>query len=195
MGVSRFSIDDVCHDTRRRDPALPNANLLFAGLANPTGLTEKDATFNRRDVIREICEQVPAGADIGDIVRLADDFLVSRDVVPLGQVDGECIRRADGKTAPARVDDQRFTTEEMLATERRVLAVAAARLAAGVGVAARGELDSAIGRRPTLSDEQRQMVEFNCHDSIAATMARPLPTRTSRNSAAGGTVPRMSRAH
>lgn len=51
MGVSRFSIDAVCHDTRRRDPALPNTNLLFAHLASPTGLTEKDATFNRRDVI------------------------------------------------------------------------------------------------------------------------------------------------
>lgn len=162
MGFSRFSIDDVCHDARRREPALPTTNLLFAHLASPTGLTEKDATFNRRDVIREICEQVQAGADIDDIVRLADDFLVSRDVVPLGQIDGECIRRADGKTAPARVDEQRFTTEQILATERKVLAVAAARLSAGVRVAARDELDLAIGRRLTLSDEQRRMVELIC---------------------------------
>jgi Ti-type conjugative transfer relaxase TraA len=162
FGIDERTLDNLCGVSRRHDVAQPVTGRVFDQLASPSGLTEKRSTFGRRDVIMAICDALPAGGDADEIVRMADAFLVSHDIVPLGTIEGERIRRADGTSAPARVDDTRFTTAEMLATERRVVKIAESRRDASVGVAGIAELDAAIDRRPTLSAEQRNMVVAVC---------------------------------
>jgi conjugative relaxase-like TrwC/TraI family protein len=162
FGIDERTLDNLCGVSRRHDVARPVTGRLFDRLASPSGLTEKRSTFGRRDVIMAICDALPTGGDADEIVRIADAFLVSHDIVPLGTIEGERIRRADGTSAPARVDDTRFTTTEMLATEQRVVEIAESRRDAGAGIAGAGELTAAIDRRPTLSSEQRDMVAGVC---------------------------------
>jgi Ti-type conjugative transfer relaxase TraA len=162
FGIDERTLDNVCGVSRQHGVAHPSTGRLFDQLASPTGLTEKRSTFGRRDVIMAICDALPAGGDADEIVRMADAFLESHDIVPLGAVEGERIRRADGTSAPARVDDTRFTTTEMIVTERRVVEIAESRRHAGIGIADVTELTAAIEHRPTLSPEQRDMVVAVC---------------------------------
>ena len=50
---------------------------LFDELAGPTGLTAKESTFTRPDVIRAIAERLPQGAPVRTIEEAADRFLRS----------------------------------------------------------------------------------------------------------------------
>ena len=55
-------------------------------------------------------------------------------------------------------DEQRYSTPELLAVEGALIARALAGRRAGAGVARHAEVERAIARRPTLSDEQSSMV-------------------------------------
>ncbi|MFW6034204.1 MAG: MobF family relaxase, partial [bacterium] len=65
------------------EPGSPEARAMFLRLAMSSGLTERQPTFNRRDVITHICDLLPAGADPGEVLALCDVFLESREVVRL----------------------------------------------------------------------------------------------------------------
>ena len=141
---------------------------MFAALLGPDGLTEKRASFDRRDVLQALCRSVPDGATVADVEALADALLRERDVIPIlprrgEQAAGGLARdqavRVDGSPAGAALSDQpRYTTVDMLATETAVLTRADSGRNAGVGVAADDALTTALTRRPTLSGEQRAMV-------------------------------------
>lgn len=104
------------------------AEELLAVLASADGLTAKASTFGRREVLQAICSALPDGGDFPDIVALAEAFLGSEHVLALGRpsVLRSCdvIRRADGRVVPSYADEARFTTPEMLAVERDLLASA-----------------------------------------------------------------------
>jgi len=146
-------------DQAASQPAAPiDQDRLLAHLAGPEGLTREASTFCRRDLLRAICEQLPAGAELGEIERLADQFLRAEGlVIPVTYIDddlapaGDTIRRADGRAVSARADTQRYSTHELVALEASVIAAAQRRQDEGAGVVPEQLLDevlaSHVGRR------------------------------------------------
>jgi len=106
-------------------------------------VTEEHATFERRDAIRAAARAARQGATLDEIVERADRFLGSNHAIEL--VEG------------------RWTTPEMLAMEQRVLDLAAGSPRRSL-VADPGQVSVAIAARPSLSDEQRRMVDALCRD-------------------------------
>jgi conjugative relaxase-like TrwC/TraI family protein len=154
----------------------------MAALAAPTGLTAHFSTFSRRDLVRALCERLGPGADAAAVEHAADTFLATPGVVALTTVPAPSagrvvIRIASGRAVKAVPDESRFTTEEMLATERRVIAgcsrrnVQSRQMATGprevITTAADGSewvtrrpehvpseiVEGALRARPSLSDE------------------------------------------
>ena len=163
LGLDTRRLSDVL---QRGTPAhrsrAPDVEFLFDRLASPTGLTKQSASFGRREVLQAICAAMPQGADIGDVVGLADAFLASQHAVPLGPRSGlrssDVIRRSDGAVVATHIDELRWTTPEMLATERRLIDTAVDRQHDGVCVTTREALTTAIKTRASLSAEQVRMV-------------------------------------
>jgi conjugative relaxase-like TrwC/TraI family protein len=145
------------------EPGSPAAQKLFAALAALDGLTEQVATFGRNEVLQAICDRLPAGADIDQVVALATAFLATDHVVTIGVPDrlwtNDVLRRTDGRVVPAHLDLLRWTTPEMIATEKRVVDGALSRADDFVGLATRESVETALGARPGLSPEQAAMVE------------------------------------
>lgn len=106
-------------------------------------LTEEHATFERRDAVRAAARAARQGARLDEILARADDFLASEQAIKLA--------------------DDRWTTPEMLQLERRVLDLAA-RPAQPRLTVDRSSVAVAIDARPSLSAEQRTMVERLCLD-------------------------------
>jgi conjugative relaxase-like TrwC/TraI family protein len=134
---------------------------LHRRLDAPNGLTEHRATFDRRDVIRQVCSELAAGSTTADVLSFADEYLDSRHVVALARAGGARIRRADGRSAPIPTDPQRWTTPDMLRVEQLLVRMAAARPHTGAGLAQADHIDTAIDEQ-TLSDEQEVMVRRIC---------------------------------
>ncbi|MCA1711653.1 MAG: AAA family ATPase, partial [Actinobacteria bacterium] len=104
------------------------------------GVTRERSTFDQGTVVREICAQLPAGADIHteQILQLAAGLVRRDDVLPVLSPDG-----------PA------FTTTELLRTEQQVLDLVARRADATtpiLPVAQAAALAARSGLRP---DQQR----------------------------------------
>ena len=74
----------------------------------------------------------------------------------------EVFRRRDGRVMPVAVERTRYSTPEHLALEQRFIDRVASSRRGGVGVAGDHDVERAIASRPTLSDEQRRMVEALC---------------------------------
>jgi conjugative relaxase-like TrwC/TraI family protein len=138
---------------------------LLNDLATPTGLTHRQSTFTRRDVIQGICERMPTRTDISvrGIEQVAGEFLTSDRAVPLAARDGlpgrrDVIRRRDGRVVAATRGEARYSTPELLTVERDLIERALAGRHAGVAVAHHPAVERAIAARPTLSEEQAAMV-------------------------------------
>lgn len=149
---------------------------LVRKLASADGLTQQASTFGRRDVVRGIAE-ASAGADVAEVEALADGLLGRPDVVvevapsvvtvAENSTDrdlemrtvSDALRTGDGRVVMIRTGESRFSTPEMLATEARVIAAAVERRGEGNGVAGRDALAAAVAASPSLSVEQRAMVE------------------------------------
>lgn len=130
-------------------PGSHEAEALFRRLASPEGLTAHRSTFARGDVLEAICDALPNGGRVADIVELADHFLSSPHVVALSR-DPDDRRR------------ERWTTPEMLATEDRLLRIVAACRSAHAGTTRHDQLAVALDARPTLTPEQVGMVQTLC---------------------------------
>ena len=182
----------------RTDHAVSTA---MRALAAPTGLTAHSSTFSRRDVVRALRERLGTGADATAIERAADTFLATPGVVALTTVPAPSggralIRLALGRVVPATPDECRFTTREMLATERRVIEGCAERNARARKLAADDHevtataadgaasatpqpddaleevIEGVLPARPSLSDEQRGMVRRLITSDDAVLMVR-----------------------
>jgi conjugative relaxase-like TrwC/TraI family protein len=157
----------------------------LAGLAAPTGLTAHTSTFTRRDVIRVLCERLGPAGDAAAVEAAADIFLATPTVLALRTIPAPgsraVIRIASGRVVPAVPDECRFTTEEMLSTERAVIEGCLERnarrrtapkerevtlkLADGSYVVEcrptpvpEAVVEAALRARPSLSADQREMV-------------------------------------
>jgi len=122
-----------------RVPRTPELRVTDDELA--TALTVEQATFLRRDVIRQAARAARQGATLAEIVARADAFLGSEQAIDLGFC--------------------RWTTPEMLALERQVVVLASQPVAAPLR-ADPAAVSAAIASRPSLSAEQRTMVTELC---------------------------------
>ena len=128
------------------------------------GLTARQATFTRRDLIRSVASHAPLGMSRAQLEATVDSILSDRDAVqPLPP------RLREGETEPEAMlrwretgHDLRYTTPEMLAVERGMVATAQARAGAGVGMARADTVAAAMAARRTLTAGQRAMIQEIC---------------------------------
>jgi len=128
------------------------------------GLTARQATFTRRDLIRTVASHAPLGMSRAQMEATVDWILA----------DGESVqplppRLREGETEPEAMlrwtetgHDLRYTTPEMLALERGMVATAQARAGAGVGVARADTVAAAMATRRTLTAGQTAMIQEIC---------------------------------
>jgi conjugative relaxase-like TrwC/TraI family protein len=149
-----FDADTRAKLFNRGSSVPPSRNVLLRAvreLFGEDGLTARSPVFDRRDVLRGWCAQLPGGAPLSAVEQLTDQLLMQRVVVP---IDASVNVRGSG----AERSFARHTTRDMLAVERRVLHTALARRAAGVAIADPVALEKALNSRPSLSAEQVAMV-------------------------------------
>ena len=137
LGFSTAEIAALVRPGREPDP--PDVTRGELGLV----MTEHASHFDRRDVLRAIAERAVEGVDVGDVEMRADRFVASPDCVELGP----------------GVAGTRYSTPELMRIEADLLESAERHRVDGAGVATPAALAGALAERPTLSDEQRSMVE------------------------------------
>jgi len=161
---------------RSRHLTRPNTHALFQWLVSPEGLTAKTATFRRSEAVREIAASLPEGGDRGQIESLADRFLAEQELVPLTagralsrsergidsadpgmEQKAAPMRHRDGTSFPGVDEGHRYTTADLLATERRIIDRAVNRTPV-TWRAPRILVERALRRRPELTEDQREMV-------------------------------------
>ena len=135
-----------------------------AAILGVHGLTAQVATFTRRDLIRGVASHAPLGMSRGHLEAIADSLLGDADaVVPLvptrhpGETDAEAVSRWVESGCEVR-----YTTPEMLFLEQRMLRTAEQRADAGVGIAHEAHVVAASEARPTLTRDQRLMIDTVC---------------------------------
>ncbi len=101
-------------------------------------LTEKEATHSRRDVIRHVARSAPDGATLDDILRHADHYLDTDYAV--------------------RLDDDRYTTPEILALETECVRIAVEGRDQYAGKTFGSSEESVIAHRPELDADQRHLL-------------------------------------
>ncbi len=184
VGLTPERIARLMNRSRQVTPADPGA--LFERLASPDGLTAQTSSFAKPEVVKEIAAALPEGGSRDEIEALADVFLQTRDVVPLlgGRgterveasehpiearyerfdelIDDEArarrMRRGDGSLFPGVAHELRYSTAELLATERRVIERALAGMGAGRWTAPERLVTARLRRSRQLTEGQREMV-------------------------------------
>lgn len=133
---------------------------LFARLAGPAGLTERRSSFDRKTVIRDIADAFGQGAEADTVLGLAEELLASERVVtlPVAARTGHGLLRRDGTTVALETDVARYSTPELLALERRLLADALTRREDDVARVPIFQVKLALSGAPGLSVEQRVLV-------------------------------------
>ena len=140
-----------------------DAEQLFRWLASRDGLTASVSTFGQRDVIKAVCNLLPSGGPVDQVLDLVDGFLRSEHVLPVRVDDRAAVMyRRDGTVVAARTDEYRWTTPEMLETETRLLTAALGQRGTDSGVADDTAIQTAVGRRASLTGEQARMVQAIC---------------------------------
>lgn len=131
----------------RREPVARNPERLYQqalGSALET-ITNQSSTFGKKDVLRHMAEQLQTcGVGAKGIRHFVNGTLTtSPDIVCLGRIQEEI----------------RFTTREMLATEKRLLQIAQASRNDQSHVIAEKALQASMRQHPNLNDEQRQSMD------------------------------------
>ncbi len=119
----------------------------FERLSSSAGLTASKSTFDLRDVIRGLIDELPPGVSMETIDDLAAQYLARDEVVGVGRKD---------RTGPL------FSTTEMIDLERFVVDLASGGRSAGWAVAARTAVATAIRARPSIAEEQAAVVREMC---------------------------------
>ena len=162
---------DRAHRPRLTTPAVDEAAVV-ARLLGADGLTRHASTFDRRDIIRAWCEQLPHGADTTTIEQLADQTLDDPTVVPLAprayEPTSTLRRRRTGK--PIDTPSAGPRTRPSRSSTWRHASSAAPRLdtESRVGVVGEAAVLAAFAARPGLSSEQVEMVARAHHLGTAA---------------------------
>lgn len=121
------------------------------------GLTAHDSSFDRNDILRAWCDALPAGAPIERVETLAERLIDRLETAPLHNIvpgKGAAIRDASGRRISTLPAQERWTTFELLAIERRAIDTARSLVEAERAVCGEDAVLAALRESPTLSDEQ-----------------------------------------
>jgi len=143
--LDHYGVDQALGWSRRpasRSRMIAERERLADRLVGSRGLTRTCSTFTRRKVVQAFAEAAHDGATIAEIEAQADRFLSRCELVALQRVAGE----------------QRYTTRDLLSLERDLLDGALDRRREGAGLAEEKAVNAAAAARPSLSDEQRDLV-------------------------------------
>ncbi|MGQ0431526.1 MAG: MobF family relaxase [Microthrixaceae bacterium] len=166
LGFDGSALAEVLDRAGAIEPPSPGgaeAEELYRWLASPEGLTARASTFGEREVIKAICNALPDGGRVEDILHLVEGFLRSEHVLAISvDRDAATIRLRAGRVVPARTAEQRFTTPEMLEVELAVVDSGLFRQATRRAVANPKAVDAAVAAAGTLSAEQDLMVRTIC---------------------------------
>lgn len=159
--------DEISFDSRRlfdvvgRVGATPIAEahrrIIEDHMLGAHGLTAQDSSFNRNDVLRSWCDALPAGAPIERIEALAERLIDRLETAPLHNIvpgKSAAIRDSSGRTLSTLPAQERWTTFDLLAIERRAIETARSQLAAERAVCSEEALLAALRQSSTLSEEQ-----------------------------------------
>ena len=161
IGWDRAELDTVVGNTSV-DLTAERVQTIGNRLLDPEGLTKQASTFDRRTVIRAWCGELTEGADVTRVEQLADQTLADPRVIPLqasahGPV-GTMRRRANGRAIDTPATGPRYSTQDLLDLEGRLVDRAVADTDQTLGVADEECVVAALSLRPTLSEEQLEMV-------------------------------------
>ena len=166
---------------------------ITARLLGPDGLTQHATTFDRRDVIRAWCDQLPHGADSTTIERLANRTLKDAAVVPLAPRAHEPTttlrRRRTGKPIDTPTPGQRYSTRSLLNLETRLIRRATLNTQTPIGVAVEAAVLDALAARPGLSSEQVEMVAELTTSGGRSRSSSPPPGRARRSASTPHATP------
>lgn len=165
IGFDPSTLNDVVGTIAGHALGVDEQAELFAHLLSGDGLTAQASSFDTRDVLRAVAEHFREGGTVEEIVALAEAFLELPEVVRLvepevsiGLTGTDVIRRGDGSIVAAPIQRGRWSTRELIELEQRLVGTALERVGDGSGTVAEDVLAEVLARRPTLSDEQAEMV-------------------------------------
>jgi conjugative relaxase-like TrwC/TraI family protein len=148
LGFGREEINELLEQGRERlahglpDSDVSDERLLGDRLAGPYGLTERANSFDERVVLQEFAAADGQGATVDEIRALAERFTRRPDVLAteLGE----------------------FTTIDLVACERRLIAAAVGRTGEGVGILDTRAVDRVIAKadRPLTADQATVVSEI-----------------------------------
>jgi AAA domain/TrwC relaxase len=162
-GVTAERLAAVCGRERGRPATVAEAVAILAELAGAEGLTAEASTFARRDVLDAVVKRLPAAASAEQLLaqaeQLCDRFLAEQ-AVPV--------------TRDRRLDEQRWSTPQLLEVERRMLMGATGRQQSGCGVVVEPILTGVLARHTSAGADQAAMVRDLCRagDGVAAVVGR-----------------------
>ncbi len=140
-GLDRAELDALLHRGTPREPDLARD---AAHLASPEGITQQASTFTRRDAVRAWAAAHRDGVDADRLARLTDRWLASDHAIRIARdLDSE---------------QSRYSTPELLRTERDLVDGALERRSGDVARLNAETVERAIDRAPRLSEEQRDAV-------------------------------------
>ncbi len=128
------------------------------------GLTRDASSFTVREVIQALCERRGPGVSAAQIEKEAIELLDSDLVVRLSAAKSDflltstSLRLGNGQVVPSVNDATRYSTKELLRLEERLIRRAVDRQGDSVAVADKAVFKHVLGRRRSLSPEQRAMV-------------------------------------
>jgi ATP-dependent exoDNAse (exonuclease V) alpha subunit len=136
-GLDRVALSRVL---RPRHERCTETRDLSERLEGPEGLTRKQSTFTRRDVLQAFAEHARDGASVAAIEARADAFIAREQIVELEPLAGE----------------RRYSTHELLQLERAALE--RAQLPRPTPTATESALAAALATRPSITADQRALV-------------------------------------
>ena len=162
-GITAERLAAVCGSERGRPATAAEVTAILGDLAGPEGLTEQASTFARRDVLDAVIKRLPVAASAEHLQeqaeKVCDRFLAER-AVPV--------------TRDRRLDEQRWSTPELLDLERRLLTSAIERRQTGCGQVQEPVLAGVLVRHGSAGADQAAMVRDLCRagDGVAVVVGR-----------------------
>lgn len=144
-GFGRAELEATVRRARHVEPSSQELLHVAHQLLGPEGLTERTTAFSDADLVMAWAQAHVQGATADRVRRLASRFTGMQGVERVGE-----------DAQPGR--PARYSTAELVATERAALALVERGVAAGAPAAGGDALEQAVVAAATLSEEQREMV-------------------------------------
>ena len=146
FGLDQHQLASVLDGRIAGKPVEPDIKQSAETMATPGGITHQASTFDRRDALRDWAARHRDGAQVERLEQLADAWLKSPNAV-----------RLEAGAWREHLGGPRFSTPDMLATERQLLTESKARKDTGVALGSEQVLTE-LGPETGLSEEQLALV-------------------------------------